>query len=1262
VIQLAAIATFIPIRSVYRSIATMKIDEVIPVLDQALQPKRLSDIQELVFRCCWEGKTYAEIAEDSSYDTGYIKDVGAKLWKLLSDALGERVTKNNIQSVLRRYLAQTAELEASNPHPTVAIAPTPLSPPPVLSEGVEPAIAPTISQLTPKTDWGEAVDVTTFYGRQEELATLTQWIITDRCRLVSLLGMGGMGKTALSVKLSEQLQGHFQYLIWRSLRNAPPLETLLVDIIKFLSEEQETEVTLPATLEGRINRLMDYLRSARCLVVLDNMETILRGGDRAGSYQTGYEGYGVLLKRIGESRLESCLLLTSREKPKELVPLEGDALPVRSLPLQGMTGTDGQSILKAKGTLSGSEADWISLVERYAGNPLALKMVATTIRELFDGDITDFLTQGTAVFDDIRALLDQQFARLSTLEKTVMYWLAIAREPVSLAELQDDMVPSVPKAELIEAIGSVGRRSLIEKRSATYTQQPVVMEYMTQQFIEQICDELNHWQTVISAAVGEVNSTQSLDAPLSIPLFHRHALIKAQAKDYIRESQTRLILAAIADFLSATFRSTSVIETHLQQILLTLKQSFSAVPGYAAGNIINLLRHLNLNLANYDFSHLTVWQAYLQDVSLHDANFTQANLAKSVFAQTLGSILSVTFSPDGKLLAASDADGRIRWWQVATGKQLFSSKEDTSWVWSVAFSPDGELLASGCEDRIIRLWNVKTGQCVQELQEHTNIVWAIAFSPAGNLLASGSEDQTVKLWDIETGECLDTLEGHTGGICTITFSPDAQFVASGGTDQTIRIWHLETRQCVQVLEGHTNRVFSIAFRPQSDTSSITSHQMGHQLVSSGDDQTARLWQVDSGECLRVLTHSSRIWEIAFSPSGQLLASSSDDQLVRLWDIETGKLLKTLHGHMSRVWSVAFSPDRELLASGSDDQTIRFWEVSTGQCLRTFQGHHNWVWSVAFSADGQWIASGSEDHCIRLWQVATGDCHHVLSGHTGRVWSVALSPDTQLVASSSDDQTIKLWDIATGRCRKTLRGHMRPIRTVAFSPDGSLLASSSSDESMRIWDVSTGQCLKTLQGHTSWVYSVVFTRDGKWLITGSQDQTIRLWEIQTGTCLKVLQGHEQSVFSVAMSPDDRLLASSSHDQTIRLWDVETGHCRQVVQAHNGQVLCVAFHPDGSLLASGSSDQTVKIWQVETGNCLNTLEGHTNWIYAIAFSPEGDYLATGSEDETIRLWDVKTGECLKTLRVKRLYEGMQITDITGLTDAQKAALKALGATEE
>jgi hypothetical protein len=175
---------------------------------------------------------------------------------------------------------------------------------------------------------------------------------------------------------------------------------------------------IPTTLDEKFSLLMQYLRSRQCLLILDNVEIIL-DREQVGQWRKGYEAYGQLLRTIGDTPHKSCLLLTSREKPRELGLMEGEQGVVRSLPLSGLTPDDGRAIFRQKGTFTGSEAEWQTLINHYGGNPLALKMVAATIQELFNGRIADVLAdiaEGVFVFEDIRDLLDRQFDRLSKNE------------------------------------------------------------------------------------------------------------------------------------------------------------------------------------------------------------------------------------------------------------------------------------------------------------------------------------------------------------------------------------------------------------------------------------------------------------------------------------------------------------------------------------------------------------------------------------------------------------------------------------------------------------------------------------------------------------------------------------------------------------------------------------------------------------------------------------------------------------------------------
>ena len=527
--------------------------------------RHLKEVENIVLQGAWQGKTYEQMEETCQYSLSYLKQAaGPRLWKLLSEVLAENISKSNFRVVLERQWGKQ-QLTSFYSQPEVSS----------MSKEIE-------------QDWGEAPTIAALYGRDRELKLLNRWIIQSRSRLVTIFGMGGIGKTALSISFAQQIQAQFDCVIWRSLHYVPGATELVGDLLEFFGSQSEL---VADELDSKISALIEHLRRKKCLIILDTAAEIWQSGDLAGHYRRQYRGYGELLRRLGAESHQSCLLLCTREKPREVARLEGKQVPVHSLHLGGLD-SQAQDIFREK-ELSDPER-WDELIRLYRGNPLALKIVATTIQELFSGSVSTFLQQDTIVYGDIYDLLDEQFERLANLEQEIINWLAIADRSLSLVRLTNCILLPISTAELIEALESLIRRSLIirtivEGKTLFSLHQPVVAQYAISRAVERVCEEISE--------VDTTNNSLNLN---DIEFLRNYALTTTDSE--IQERQIDRIVIPMKNKLYRIFGDERATETCLKAILRSLDDKTPLAIGYAKQNIEVLLQELQSDLDNRVFT------------------------------------------------------------------------------------------------------------------------------------------------------------------------------------------------------------------------------------------------------------------------------------------------------------------------------------------------------------------------------------------------------------------------------------------------------------------------------------------------------------------------------------------------------------------------------------------------------------------------------------------------------------------------------------
>ncbi|MEG3890457.1 ATPase [Microcoleus sp. Z1_A1] len=499
----------------------MDIAEVLTLADElifAKTGKHLDYVQEAILRGTLQDTTYTQIAQEVYSSPSHVRNVGSQLWKILSKGLKKDITKANFRTVLEKEKIYNYQLAIVGDNIKVGENVTVNNNFNVCREKVRSPKTPQNPQPTakqPRIDLDDAPEISTFFDRTSELSTLKQWILENRTRLISILGLSGMGKTALTLQLIPQIQQEFDCIIWRSLHNAPPLASLQTDLIKFLSQQQETnppnpplsrggeeiqppyprrgegiqppyprggEEIQPPSLspplsKGGLGGVINYLRSHRCLIILDDVQTIFSSQQLAGNYKQGYENYGTFFKQIAESCHNSCIVLISWEKPREIAALESNPKKCQTLQLNGL-GEPAREIFIEKGLLESEK--WSELIELYNGNPLWLNTAAAAIQDLFNGNISEFLSYDSLVLGDLEYLFHQHFQRLSDSEKQVMSWLANQNKPVEISK--KPALLELSPSEFLKAVESLRRRLLIEKVQkgdrTLFTVQPVIAEYI----------------------------------------------------------------------------------------------------------------------------------------------------------------------------------------------------------------------------------------------------------------------------------------------------------------------------------------------------------------------------------------------------------------------------------------------------------------------------------------------------------------------------------------------------------------------------------------------------------------------------------------------------------------------------------------------------------------------------------------------------------------------------------------------------------------
>jgi DNA-binding transcriptional regulator GbsR (MarR family) len=441
----------------------MNITEVLQLIDERLierDKKPLNTIQKAIFEGSWQGQSYQEIGNEYHRSETHIREEGAKLWKLLSDAFGEEIRKSNFRSTIERMKIKSSQIVEINQNFNFCSQIFNQLNKDDKNREINSQYSQTYHDLT------LAPQIIDFYDRENELATVSNWVFKQNTRLIAVLGLWGIGKTTLIKRFIDINLEQFEVVIWKSFKFPKSLDLWLNDLLNTCQKEPKEST------DNKIQQLLEVLSNHKCLIVLDDFQNLFAVGQMAGNYQPEYSSYQHFLKLIAEIQHQSHFILISQEKSAEMNYLNQENSPIQCLELSGFKAID---FLENKGLQDGER--WFELIQLYEGNPLYLTDIAVLIKDVFDGKVNDFLAENSLVITKkMQSHLKQIFGRCSPLAQQIALELSKVDQPLSREELKNNLDLSV--SDLINGLQSLQQRYLIQREQNRFQLSSIFKEYV----------------------------------------------------------------------------------------------------------------------------------------------------------------------------------------------------------------------------------------------------------------------------------------------------------------------------------------------------------------------------------------------------------------------------------------------------------------------------------------------------------------------------------------------------------------------------------------------------------------------------------------------------------------------------------------------------------------------------------------------------------------------------------------------------------------
>lgn len=480
------------------------------------------------------------------------------------------------------------------------------------------------------------------------------------------------------------------------------------------------------------------------------------------------------------------------------------------------------------------------------------------------------------------------------------------------------------------------------------------------------------------------------------------------------------------------------------------------------------------------------------------------------------------FSPDGTSAVTSGTDGKIHIWDIGSGTCVRTLSGHSTTASAVSLSTDGRHAISGGRDKSIRFWELETGRCLRTFEGLESVPLAVAPSPDGRHAVSVDADIR-RTWELPGKHSSVLLPSRPRAHSEVS-RLRAQAADLAAEAEQARASGRYTHALDLLTQARNTSGF------ERDPELLSAWRaLGRSTVRVG---LRSAWR---GRTLRA--HDHHLSSVDVSDDGRIAVTAGSDRTARLWDLESGACIRVLDGHSHHtVESVRLSSDGRYVLSGCQDGTVRLWRADDGECLRVMDGHRYGVLWLRFSPDGRSALVGAGANMIRFWDLESGRLPMTLEAERAQADTAGATDGERLVAHRGyTANSVQLWDLDSGEGLLTLRGHTDQLTSVCLSADQRTVLSS--ERTIRLWDTASGQCVRVFDEQAGRANSVQLSADGRFAVSGHSDALVRVWDVESGRCIRVLEGHRTSVSSVALTPDGRFALSGEQDGTVQLWELD-----------------------------------------------------------------------------------------------------------------------------